>query len=122
MLLISLVNKVRYLLRIKKDTEVAIISKSQNKVQINEEIRDKEVRLIDADGTMLGIISSRDAQMKANEKELDLVKISPNANPPVCKIMDYGRYRYELTKKRQEAKKKQSTFQVKEIKVRNNFV
>ncbi len=121
MLLISLVNKVRYLLRIKKDTEVAIISKSQNKVQINEEIRDKEVRLIDADGTMLGIISSRDAQMKANEKELDLVKISPNANPPVCKIMDYGKYIFEQSKREKEAKKKQKVTELKEIRLSANI-
>ena len=66
-----------------------IIKKEQG--QINAQIRDKEVRLIEADGTMIGVVSAREAQLRANEKELDLVKISPNANPPVCKIMDYGK-------------------------------
>jgi len=76
------------------------------------------VRVIDPDGNQVGIIPTRQALEAAAEFGLDLVEVSPNANPPVCKIMDYGRYRYEQTKKKQEAKKKQSTFQVKEIKVR----
>jgi len=76
------------------------------------------VRVIDPDGKQIGIIPTRQALDTAAEFGLDLVEVSPNANPPVCKIMDYGRYRYEQTKKKQEAKKKQSTFQVKEIKVR----
>lgn len=76
------------------------------------------MRLIDPDGNQLGIVALHKALAIAGDFSLDLVEISPNANPPVCKIMDYGRYRYELTKKQQEAKKKQSTFQVKEIKVR----
>jgi translation initiation factor IF-3 len=76
------------------------------------------VRVIDPDGNQIGIIPTRQALEAADEFGLDLVEVSPNANPPVCKIMDYGRYRYEQTKKKQEAKKKQSTFQVKEIKVR----
>ncbi len=91
-----------------------VISKE---VQINEAIRDKEVRLIDSDGTMLGIMSSRDAQKIADEKKLDLVKISPNANPPVCKILDYGKYRYEMQKREKEAKKKQKTMEVKEVRL-----
>jgi translation initiation factor IF-3 len=74
--------------------------------------------VIDPDGEQIGIIPTRQALDAAAEFGLDLVEVSPNANPPVCKIMDYGRYRYEQTKKKQEAKKKQSTFQVKEIKIR----
>jgi translation initiation factor IF-3 len=74
--------------------------------------------VIDPDGEQIGIIPTRQALETASEFGLDLVEVSPNANPPVCKIMDYGRYRYEQTKKKQEAKKKQSSFQVKEIKVR----
>jgi translation initiation factor IF-3 len=74
--------------------------------------------VIDPDGNQIGIVPTYKALATAADFGLDLVEISPNANPPVCKIMDYGRYKYELTKKQQEAKKKQSTFQVKEIKVR----
>ncbi|MBT8365673.1 MAG: translation initiation factor IF-3 [Deltaproteobacteria bacterium] len=85
---------------------------------MNNNIRAREVRVIDPDGNQIGIIPTRQALEAADEFGLDLVEVSPNANPPVCKIMDYGRYRYEQTKKKQEAKKKQSTFQVKEIKVR----
>lgn len=92
-----------------------IISKDQ--IQINSAIRDKEVRLIDVDGTMIGIVSAKEAQLKANERELDLVKISPNANPPVCKIMDYGKYLYEQNKREKEAKKKQTIIDVKEIRL-----
>lgn len=87
-------------------------------VNINRQIRAKEVRVIDPDGNQIGIIPTNKALATANEFGLDLVEVSPNATPPVCKIMDYGRYKYEQTKKQQEAKKKQSTFQVKEIKVR----
>ena len=92
-----------------------IIKKEQG--QINAQIRDKEVRLIDADGTMIGVVSAREAQLRANEKELDLVKISPNANPPVCKIMDYGKFLYERAKKEKEAKKKQVVVELKEIRL-----
>lgn len=74
--------------------------------------------MIDPDGNQIGIIPTVEALDQAAEFGLDLVEVSPNANPPVCKIMDYGRYRYEQTKKKQDAKKKQSTFQIKEIKVR----
>jgi len=76
------------------------------------------VRVIDPDGNQIGIVPTHKALATANDFGLDLVEVSPNASPPVCKIMDYGRYKYEQTKKLQEAKKKQSTFQVKEIKVR----
>ncbi len=87
-------------------------------MNINQQIRSREVRVIDPDGNQIGIIPTYKALATANEFGLDLVEISPNAKPPVCKIMDYGRFKYEQTKKQQEAKKKQSTFQVKEIKVR----
>jgi translation initiation factor IF-3 len=89
-----------------------------DKTNVNQDIRAREVRVIDPDGTQIGILSTGEALTKAAEFGLDLVEVSPNANPPVCKIMDYGRYRYEQTKKKQEAKKKQSTFQLKEIKIR----
>ena len=89
-----------------------------SRININRNIRAKEVRVIDPDGNQIGIIPTYKAIAVANDFGLDLVEISPNANPPVCKIMDYGRYKYELTKKRQEAKKKQTTFQLKEIKLR----
>lgn len=92
-----------------------VIRKDQ--VQINSAIRDKEVRLIDADGAMIGIVSAREAQLKANERELDLVKISPNANPPVCKIMDYGKFLYEQNKRDKEAKKRQTVIEVKELRL-----
>ena len=74
-------------------------------MQLNEEIRDKEVRVISADGEQLGIMSAKEALKKAEEKNLDLVKIAPQAQPPVCKIMDYGKYRFEQTKKEKESKK-----------------
>ena len=89
-----------------------------SRININRNIRAKEVRVIDPDGNQIGVIPTYKAIAVANDFGLDLVEISPNANPPVCKIMDYGRYKYELTKKRQEAKKKQTTFQLKEIKLR----
>ncbi len=85
---------------------------------MNQGIHAREVRVIDPDGNQLGILQIREALAAASEFGLDLVEVSPTANPPVCKIMDYGRYKYEQTKKQQEAKKKQTTFQVKEIKVR----
>ncbi len=81
-------------------------------------IRAREVRMIDPDGNQLGVIPIDQALAAAADFGLDLVEVSPNANPPVCKVMDYGRYKYEQTKKQQEAKKKQATFQVKEIKLR----
>lgn len=84
---------------------------------INEEIRDKEVRVIDTDGSQLGIMPIEEALDLANERKLDLVNISPNAKPAVCKILDYGKYRYELQKKEKEAKKKQKVTQVKEIRL-----
>ncbi|NLX61140.1 MAG: translation initiation factor IF-3 [Tissierellia bacterium] len=86
-------------------------------LQINEEIRDKEVRLIDVDGTQIGIVPVKKALVLAYERRLDLVKVAPNAKPPVCKIMDYGKYKYELAKKEKEAKKKQKVINVKEVRL-----
>ena len=94
--------------------------KPVDRTNINQFIRAKEVRVIDPEGKQVGVVSITEALKSAAEFGLDLVEISPNANPPVCKIMDYGRYKYEQTKKKQEAKKKQTTFQLKEIKVRPN--
>lgn len=88
---------------------------------INEQIRDREVRLIGPNGDQLGIMSSREAMKHAREAELDLVKIAPNAKPPVCKIIDYGKYRYELARKEKEAKKKQKTIEVKEVRLSPNI-
>lgn len=87
-------------------------------LQINEEIRDREIRLIDADGKQLGIMSAKEALAIATEKQLDLVKVSPEAKPPVCKLMDYGKYRYELNKKEKEARKNQRIVNIKEIRMR----
>ena len=83
--------------------------------QINEDIRDKEVRLIADNGDQLGIMSSKQALEIAIEKGMDLVKIAPQAQPPVCRIMDYGKYRFERDKKEKEAKKRQTVVEVKEI-------
>ena len=88
---------------------------------INEQIRDKEVRLIGAEGEQLGIVSSKEAQRLAEEAGLDLVKIAPTAKPPVCKIIDYGKYRYEQARKEKEAKKKQKTIELKEIRLSPNI-
>lgn len=88
---------------------------------INEQVRDKEVRLIGEDGQQLGIMSSKEAMKMAREAELDLVKIAPQAKPPVCKIIDYGKYRYELARKEKEAKKKQKTVEVKEVRLSPNI-
>lgn len=88
---------------------------------INERIRDREVRLVSESGEQLGIMSSREALKLARESDLDLVKIAPNAKPPVCKIIDYGKYRYELARKEKEAKKKQKTMEVKEVRLSPNI-
>ncbi len=90
-------------------------------LMINEQIRDKEIRLIGEDGEQLGIMSARDALKIAREADLDLVKIAPTAKPPVCKIVDYGKYRYELARKEKEAKKKQKVIDVKEIRLSPNI-
>lgn len=88
---------------------------------INEQIRDREIRLIGEDGEQLGIMSAKDAMKLAQEANLDLVKIAPTAKPPVCKIVDYGKYRYELARKEKEAKKKQKVTDVKEIRLSPNI-
>ena len=88
---------------------------------INEQIRDKEVRVVGEDGAQLGIMSTKEAQKLADEAGLDLVKIAPTAKPPVCKIVDYGKYRYEQARREKEAKKKQKTVEVKEIRLSPNI-
>ena len=88
---------------------------------INEQIRDKEVRLVGPDGEQLGIMSAKEAYFKAKDAGLDLVKIAPTAKPPVCKIIDYGKYRYEQARKVKEAKKKQKTIDTKEIRLSPNI-
>lgn len=88
---------------------------------INEQVRDREVRVISSNGEQLGIMSSKEAMKLAREAELDLVKIAPTAKPPVCKIIDYGKYRYELARKEKEAKKKQKTIEVKEVRLSPNI-
>ena len=85
--------------------------------QINDEIRDREVRLISATGEQLGIMSAREALARAEEADLDLVKISPTANPPVCKLMDYGKYKFEQAKREKEAKKNQRVVEIKEVRM-----
>lgn len=88
---------------------------------INEQIRDREIRVIDEEGEQLGVMPAKDALKLAKEANLDLVKIAPTANPPVCKITDFGKYRYELARKEKEAKKKQKTTDVKEIRLSPNI-
>ncbi|WP_129596001.1 translation initiation factor IF-3 [Anaerophilus nitritogenes] len=90
-------------------------------LEINEEIRDREVRLIDAEGEQLGIVATQKALDMAVEKRLDLVKVAAQAKPPVCKIMDYGKYKFELSKKEKEAKKKQKIINVKEVRLSLNI-
>lgn len=97
------------------------IAKQRNtdkQVNINREIKAKEVRVIDPEGNQLGVLPFQSAMTTAEDFGLDLVEVSPNAKPPVCKIMDYGRFKYQQDKKQQEARKKQATFQIKEIKLR----
>ena len=88
---------------------------------INEQIRDREIRLIGQNGEQLGIMSARDAYLKAQEAGLDLVKIAPTAKPPVCKIIDYGKYRFEQTKREKEARKNQRVVEIKEIRLSLNI-
>ena len=95
--------------------------KTISELMINEQIRDREIRLIGENGEQLGIMSARDAYKLAQEAELDLVKIAPTAKPPVCKIIDYGKYKYEMLRKEKEARKKQKTTEVKEIRLSPNI-
>ena len=88
---------------------------------INEEIRDKEVRLIDEEGNQLGVVPVREALAMARERNLDLVKIAPQAKPPVCKILNYGKYRFEQIKREKEAKKKQKVIDIKEVRLSPNI-
>ena len=90
-------------------------------LMINEQIRDKEIRLIGENGEQLGIMTSREAMQLAREAELDLVKIAPTAKPPVCKIIDYGKFRYEQARKEKEAKKKQKIIEIKEVRLSPNI-
>lgn len=90
-------------------------------LMINEQIKDREVRVIGEDGEQLGIMSAKDAYKLAKEAQLDLVKIAPTAKPPVCKIIDYGKYRYEQARKERDAKKKQKTIDIKEVRLSPNI-
>lgn len=99
-----------------------VIRISSNKdLQINEEIRDRELRIIDSNGDQMGIMTSRQAMELANERQLDLVKIAPQAKPPVCRIMDYGKFKFENSKKEKEAKKNQKIILLKEIRFTPNI-
>ena len=99
--------------------EVLPISKQE--LQINEQIRDKELRVIDSDGNQLGIMSLRQALEIAEQKNLDLVKIAPQANPPVCKIIDYGKFRFEQAKREKEARRNQRVVEIKEVRLSLNI-
>ena len=90
-------------------------------MRINEQIRVPQVRLIDVDGTQLDVMPTKEAQRISTERGLDLVEIAPQAKPPVCKIIDYGKYRYELARKEKEAKKKQKTIEIKEVRLSPNI-
>ena len=94
---------------------------SNKELQINEQIRDKELRVIDSDGSQLGIMSLRQAMEIAEQKNLDLVKIAPQANPPVCKIIDYGKLRFEQAKREKEARKNQRVVEIKEVRLSLNI-
>lgn len=94
---------------------------SNKELQINDEIRDKELRVISSDGSQLGLMSASRALELAEEQNLDLVKIAPQAKPPVCKIMDYGKYRFEQAKREKEARKNQRVIEIKEIRLSLNI-
>jgi translation initiation factor IF-3 len=94
---------------------------SRDGPRVNEEIRVPQVRLIDQDGEMIGVMTAREALHRAYSIGLDLLEISPNAEPPVCKILDFGKFKYEQQKKKNEAKKKQKVVEIKEVKVRPNI-
>jgi translation initiation factor IF-3 len=103
-----------------QEQEVRRIGKKSDEVNVNESIRAKSVRLISSDGRQLGIMSVREAMETANQEGLDLVEVAPNADPPVCRVMDYGKYKYQASKKAQESKKKSKAIQLKEIRLRPN--
>lgn len=98
-----------------------VLNISSKELQINEQIRDKEVRVIDSDGSQLGIMPSRKAMELAEQKNLDLVKIAPQATPPVCKIIDYGKFRFEQSKREKEQRKNQRTVEIKEVRLSLNI-
>lgn len=98
-----------------------VLNISVKELQINEEIHDKELRIIGSDGAQLGIMSANEALNLAAEKNLDLVKIAPQSKPPVCKIMDYGKYRFEQAKREKEARKKQHVIDIKEVRLSLNI-
>lgn len=100
---------------------IQIATNGKKEIEINEAIRDREVRLIGADGSQLGVMSGREALRLAQEQDLDLVKIAPQAQPPVCKILDYGKYRFEMQKKEKEARKNQKVVELKEIRLSLNI-
>jgi len=95
--------------------------KDQDGPRVNTEIDARSIRLVDADGEMVGVVSLREALDMAAEVGLDLVEVSPNADPPVCKILDFGKFKYEIQKKKNEARKKQKVIEVKEVKLRPNI-
>lgn len=97
------------------------VSIATKELQINEQIRDEQIRLIGADGGQMGLMSAREAQKIADEAGLDLVKIAPTATPPVCRVMDYGKYRFEQAKKEKEARKNQRGIEIKEIRLGLNI-
>ena len=111
--------RVPYGVRVLCFLEVFLIAKLEH--QLNEDIRDKEIRVIGDDGAQLGIMSAAEAQQLAYDKDLDLVKISPNATPPVCKIMDYGKFRFEQMKREKEARKNQHVVEIKEVRMSPNI-
>ena len=94
---------------------------AKQELMINEEIKDKEVRLIGPDGAQLGVVSAKEALAMADEHNLDLVKIAPQAKPPVCRIMDYGKHKFELAKREKEAKKNQKVISIKEVRLTPNI-
>lgn len=115
---------VDFLLRRQEGKPINNNNRNNNKrfdTPINDQIRDKEVRLVGADGSQLGIVAIEDARRMAEEAELDLVLIAANANPPVCKIIDYGKFRYEQLRREKEAKKKQHVTEIKEIRMSPNI-
>jgi translation initiation factor IF-3 len=103
-----------------QEKEVITIATKSDEIRVNEMIDAKSVRVISDDGSQMGILPTHEAIQFANEKGLDLVEVAPTADPPVCRVMDYGKYKYKTSKKEQETRKKGKTFQLKEIKVRPN--
>ena len=112
---------LKYPLFYMSDRQVNMEGKTISELMINEQIRDKEVRVIGENGEQLGIMSSKEAQALADEAGVDLVKIAPTAQPPVCRIVDYGKFKYEQMKREKEAKKKQHVVEIKEIRLTPNI-